>query len=234
MSTTHRGKPGGKPPRQRKEKADQRSKKADQQQSPKLDQREAKDQTGATMASTEASTIGIPVELTAAASLLEASGIEIELAPFDPGGVRGFLGQPAPGRILVSPADAERARVLLSEAESGGYAEELENLPEVEAPPEQPENLQDIETGVRSLQRRRDVVVLTRFLGVIALLTAVALARRWPGFLALAFLVPVVSIGGQASLYFARCPRCHLRLRGLWTRSRLLPDVCASCGLKLQ
>jgi hypothetical protein len=58
MSTTHQGKPGGKPPRQRKGKADQRSKKADQQQSPKLDQREAEEQTGATEALTEASTIG--------------------------------------------------------------------------------------------------------------------------------------------------------------------------------
>ena len=55
MSTTHQGKPGGKP-RQRKGKADQRSRKPDQQQSPKLDQRSATDQTGATVASTAAST----------------------------------------------------------------------------------------------------------------------------------------------------------------------------------
>src|SRR5229473_1269859 len=57
MSTTHQDKPGGKP-RQRKGKADQRSRKPDQQQSPKLDQRDAKEQIGATVASTDASTIG--------------------------------------------------------------------------------------------------------------------------------------------------------------------------------
>src|SRR6476646_9445028 len=55
MSTTHQDKPGGKP-RQRKGKADQRSRKPDQQQSPKLDQGRATDQTGATMASTAAPT----------------------------------------------------------------------------------------------------------------------------------------------------------------------------------
>jgi len=57
MSTTHQDKPGGKP-RQRKGKAEQRTQKPDQQQSPKLDQRPAKEQIGATMASTDASTIG--------------------------------------------------------------------------------------------------------------------------------------------------------------------------------
>jgi len=57
MSTTQQDKPGGKP-RQRKGKADQRSRKPDQQQSPKLDQRDAKEQIGATVASTDASTIG--------------------------------------------------------------------------------------------------------------------------------------------------------------------------------
>src|SRR5712672_3307315 len=55
MATTHQDKPGGKP-RQGKCKAEQRSRKPDQQQSPKPDQRRATDQTGATMASTAAST----------------------------------------------------------------------------------------------------------------------------------------------------------------------------------
>ena len=55
MATTHQDKPGGKP-RQGKGKAEQRSRKPDQQQSPKPDQRRATDQTGATMASTAAST----------------------------------------------------------------------------------------------------------------------------------------------------------------------------------
>jgi len=57
MSTTHQSKPGGKPG-QRSRKADQRSPKPDQQQSPKLDQPDAKEQIGETVASTDASTIG--------------------------------------------------------------------------------------------------------------------------------------------------------------------------------
>jgi hypothetical protein len=57
MSTTHQNKPSGKPG-QRNRKADQRSQKPDQQQSPKLDQRDTKEQIGATVASTDASTIG--------------------------------------------------------------------------------------------------------------------------------------------------------------------------------
>ena len=57
MSTTHQNKPGGKPG-QRSRKADQRSPKPDQQRSPKLDQPDAKEQIGATVASTDASTIG--------------------------------------------------------------------------------------------------------------------------------------------------------------------------------
>ena len=57
MSTTHQNKQSGKPgPRSRK--ADQRGQKPDQQQSPKLDQRDAKEQIDATVASTDASTIG--------------------------------------------------------------------------------------------------------------------------------------------------------------------------------
>jgi phasin family protein len=57
MSTTHQNKQGGKPgPRSRK--ADQRGQKPDQQQSPKLDQRDAKEQIDAAVASTDASTIG--------------------------------------------------------------------------------------------------------------------------------------------------------------------------------
>jgi len=57
MSTTHQNKAGGKPG-QRSRKADQRSPKPDQQQSPKLDQPDAKEQIGETVASTDASTIG--------------------------------------------------------------------------------------------------------------------------------------------------------------------------------
>jgi phasin family protein len=57
MPTTHRNKPSGKPG-QRGRKADQRSQQPDQQQSPKLDQRDAKEQIDATVASTEVSTNG--------------------------------------------------------------------------------------------------------------------------------------------------------------------------------
>ena len=62
MSTTHQNKSNGKPG-QRSRKADQRSQKPDhqkpdQQQSPKPDQRDTKEQIGATVASTNASTIG--------------------------------------------------------------------------------------------------------------------------------------------------------------------------------
>ena len=57
MSTTHQNKAGGKPG-QRSRKADQRSPKPDQQQSPKLDQPDAKEQIGEAVASTDASTIG--------------------------------------------------------------------------------------------------------------------------------------------------------------------------------
>ena len=57
MSTTHQNKPGGKPG-QRSRKADQRGPKPDQRQSPKLDQPDAKEQFGETVASTDASTIG--------------------------------------------------------------------------------------------------------------------------------------------------------------------------------
>ena len=57
MPTTHRNKPSGKPG-QRGRKADQRSQQPDQQESPKLDQRDAKEQIDATVASTEVSTNG--------------------------------------------------------------------------------------------------------------------------------------------------------------------------------
>ena len=57
MSTTHQSKGGGKPG-QRSRKTGPRNPKPDQQQSPKLDQQDAKEQIDATVASTDASTIG--------------------------------------------------------------------------------------------------------------------------------------------------------------------------------
>src|SRR6476659_10084403 len=84
MSTTHQDKPGGKP-RQRKGKADQRSRKPDQQQSPKLDQGRATDQTGATMASTAAPThrAVAPVETPSIGASAPADTSSIEFAPVD-------------------------------------------------------------------------------------------------------------------------------------------------------
>src|SRR5712691_1286064 len=108
MSTTHQGKPGGKP-RQRKGKADQRSRKPDQQQSPKLDQREAEDQIGATVAPTDASTIGTvaPVDAPSigAAAPADASLIG-EVAPADVSSIDDVAPVDAPSIGAVTPADS--------------------------------------------------------------------------------------------------------------------------------
>ena len=84
MSSTNQDKPGGKP-RQRKGKADQRSRKPDQQQSPKLDQRRATDQTGATPASTAASThrTVAPVDAPSIGAATPADTASIEVTPVD-------------------------------------------------------------------------------------------------------------------------------------------------------
>jgi len=96
MATTHQDKPGGKP-RQGKGKAEQRSRKPDQQQSPKPDQRRATDQTGATVASTAASThrTVAPVDApsTGAAAPVDAPSIG-DVAPVD-----------APSIGAAAPAD---------------------------------------------------------------------------------------------------------------------------------
>src|SRR6266436_6489434 len=96
MATTHQDKPGGKP-RQGKGKAEQRSRKPDQQQSPKLDQRRATEETGATMASTAASThrTVAPVDApsTGAAAPVDAPSIG-DVAPVD-----------APSIGAAAPAD---------------------------------------------------------------------------------------------------------------------------------
>jgi hypothetical protein len=115
IATTHQDKPGGKP-RQRKAKADQRSRKPDQQQSPKLDQREAKeDQTGATVASTDASTTGTvaPVD---APSIGAAAPVDVpsigEVAPAD-----------VPSLDAAAPVDAPSiGAVALADVSSTGAA----------------------------------------------------------------------------------------------------------------
>src|SRR5205823_1419274 len=85
MSTTHQDKPGGKP-RQRKGKADQRSRKPDQQQSPKLDQRQAEEKIGATVGSTVAPTTGTvaPVDAPSIGAAAPADAPSIgEVTPAD-------------------------------------------------------------------------------------------------------------------------------------------------------
>jgi phasin family protein len=109
MSTTQQDKPGGKP-RQRKGKADQRSRKPDQQQSPKLDQREAEEQIGATVASTDASTTtgtvaSVEAASIGAAALADASSIG-EVAPVDAPSIGAAAPVDAPSIGAAAPADA--------------------------------------------------------------------------------------------------------------------------------
>jgi hypothetical protein len=109
MSTTQ-DKPGGKP-RQRKGKADQRSQKADQPQSPKPDQRDAKKQIHATVASTDAPAVGV-------AASADAPSIGAA-APAN-----------APSIAAVAPADAPSiGPVALADVPSIGAAAPAENFP---------------------------------------------------------------------------------------------------------
>ncbi len=118
MSTTHQDKPGGKP-RQRKGKAEQRTQKPDQQQSPKLDQRHAKDQIDATVAPADASTNGAAAPADAssigAVALVDAPSIgaaapadvpsigAVALADVSSAGAIAPAGAPSIG--TVAPAD---------------------------------------------------------------------------------------------------------------------------------
>jgi phasin family protein len=102
MSTTKQDKPGGKP-RQRNQKADQRSRKSDQQQSPKLDQRDAKEQIGPIVASTDVSTIGAD----ALADVPPADSPSIgAAAPADASSIGAVAPADAPSIDAVAPADA--------------------------------------------------------------------------------------------------------------------------------
>ena len=103
MSTTHQDKPGGKP-RQRSRKTDQRSQKPDQQPSPKLDQRRAKDQTGAAVASTDASTIGT-VAPGGEVAPTDAPSIDA-VAPADASSIDAVAPADVPSIGAVAPADA--------------------------------------------------------------------------------------------------------------------------------
>ncbi len=108
MATTHQDKPGGKP-RQGKGKAEQRSRKPDQQQSPKPDQRRATDQTGATVASTAASThrMVAPVDAPSigAAAPADASSIG-DVAPVDAPSIGAAALEDASSIGDVAPVDA--------------------------------------------------------------------------------------------------------------------------------
>jgi len=107
MSTTNQDKPGGKP-RQRKGKADQRSRKPDQQQSPKLDQRRATDQTDATPASTAASThrTVAPVDAPSIGAAAPADTSSIEVAPVDAPSIGAAALADTSSIVDVAPVDA--------------------------------------------------------------------------------------------------------------------------------
>src|ERR1700687_601479 len=96
MSTTHQNKPSGKPAH-RTRQADPRSQKPEQQQSPKRDQRDAKEQIGATVASTDASTIG-------AVAPADVPSIEA-VAPADAPPIGAVALADAPSIAAVAPAD---------------------------------------------------------------------------------------------------------------------------------
>jgi phasin family protein len=107
MSTTNQDKPGGKP-RQRKGKSDQRSQKPDQRQSPKLDQRDAKDQVGAMLATTDAPSIGT-VESVEAPSIGAAAPADVpsigEVAPAEAPSIGGIPAADVPSIGTIAPAD---------------------------------------------------------------------------------------------------------------------------------
>jgi hypothetical protein len=170
-------------------------------------------------------------ETEAAASLLRANGIEVEVAPFDPGGVRAFLHQPAPGRLLVAPADAERAREVLAMAESGAYEEAIEELPEAQAPDE-PVHQQDIDAGLRSIARLRTLTVCAGIGAMAVPIVAVVLGSEPSTVAILAVMGWIVFIILRARVHFVRCPRCAMRIHATLAK-RGFADTCTSCGLTL-
>jgi len=111
MSTTHQDKPGGKP-RQRKGKADQRSRKPDQPQSPKLDQRQAEEKIGATVGSTVAPTTGTvaPVDAPSIGAAAPADAPSIgDVAPADVPSIGDVASVDAPSIGAVVLADVPSA-----------------------------------------------------------------------------------------------------------------------------
>ena len=104
MATTHQDKPGGKP-RQGKGKAEQRSRKPDQQQSPKLDQRRATEQTGATMASTAATVAPVEAPSIGVAAPVDAPSIG-DVAPVDAPSIGAAALEDASSIGDIAPVDA--------------------------------------------------------------------------------------------------------------------------------
>jgi phasin family protein len=127
MSTTHQDKPGGKP-RQRKGKADQQSRKPDQQQSPKLDRRDAKEQIGPIVASTDASTIGA-VALADVPPADDAPSIGAA-APADAPSIGAAAPADASSIGAAAPADASSiGAVAPADAPSIGAVAPTDNFP---------------------------------------------------------------------------------------------------------
>ena len=174
------------------------------------------------------------LEVEGAAALLRASGIEVEIAPFDPGGVRAFLHQPAPGRLLVQPADAAKAREILDLAQSGAYEKEVEELSQAESAPEEPASRADIDAGLRSIARARRFVIVATFLAIGFVVVAFVSGRNPAVLMIAVFGGWLLLIAAKMRLHFAKCPRCGMRFHGnrTWVKGGL-PDACASCDLKL-
>jgi len=132
MSTTHQDKPGGKP-RQRKGKAEQRTQKPDQQQSPKPDQRNAKEQIGATMASTDASTIGTAAPADAASIGAVAPAVAPSIgaaAPADAPSIGAAAPADVPSIGAAALADVSPAGAIApADAPSIGTVAPADNLP---------------------------------------------------------------------------------------------------------
>ena len=98
MATTDHNKPTGKPG-QRSRKAEQRTRKSDRQQGPKADQqREIREQTDATVGSTDTSRTG-------AVGLADVSSTAA-LAPADTPSTSAVTPVDAPSTVAVAPADA--------------------------------------------------------------------------------------------------------------------------------
>src|SRR4051812_45584705 len=122
MATTDHNKPTGKPG-QRSRKAEQRTRKSDRQQGPKADQQQdVREQTDATVASTDTSRTG-------AVALADVSSTAA-LAPADTASTNAVSPADAPSIGAVAPADAPPTAALApADARSFGAVASADNLP---------------------------------------------------------------------------------------------------------